>query len=708
LPAQRSSRRLSGPPAFVALGNYKEILLVAADVARKVRIRTASSTLLFSQHLSLLRLVLSDGQDTARISRLLDLSPPLRSLVRLDGARWVSTGLEEATRDLATIETPPLGAPAPNLVQALVEKVPKSRSHITTLRTSPDDPPAVTRLDKSALAKAYWSKVWDKRTTSTTPSERASFLRGYDSKVDHSLLQEPDLDSVLEAIAKSKNTAAGPDGIPFAAWRAAPDLAAPLLLGVLQAIFRGHNPPEGFNHGLLFLLPKKLTGLISDTRPLSVTNTDNRLLAACVARGIMPAVSAYVSPCQKGFLSGKDGGDHIVEINTLFYEAVVKKYDRLLFLLDTAKAFDSIDHDWISHVLSWVGFPPWFRNFVKGSLSSVKVAPFFGGVPSDWIDIRRGVKQGCPLSPLLFLIAYDPLLHFVSLLPSVKPFAFADDLALFSDSVESISPALTLISRFSVVSGLGINKTKSLAIPTADEPHWPAIRSDLRSCPWPDLPLLKEGTHLGIVIGRDVTLEKVWEGPVSKAVSKINTNLTLLRSLSLSSRILYVNVFIVSLFSYISLFFILPPDLWSVVKETIRKVFPFNGGAYTYTSLVCAKQLFRVRPALKDVWAFNLSLLAVRSPYFRNLTNNYFNLPKLDPLFNMFIKDHRDIAAIDFWRASHLPDGRLVPPSPPTSSEAYKLIVEDVYLDDAVEHVGKKIHTFLTTNQPTAPPPPPL
>ena len=106
---------------------------------------------------------------------------------------------------------------------------------------------------------------------------------------------------------------------------------------------------------------------------------------------------------------------------------------------------------------------------------------------------------------------------------------------------------------------------------------------------------------------------------MSKAVSKINSNLTLLRSLPLPSRILFFNVFIVSLFSYISLFFILPPELWSVVKEAIRKVFPFNGGAYTHTSLVCAKQLFRVRPALKDVWAFNTSLLAVRSPFFTDL-----------------------------------------------------------------------------------------
>src|SRR5207253_2111136 len=140
---------------------------------------------------------------------------------------------------------------------------------------------------------------------------------------------------------------------------------------------RGHTPPEGFNHGLLFLLPKKLTGLVSDTRPLSVTNTDNRLLAATVA--IMPAVVNFINPSQKGFLAGVNGSDHIVDINTFFYDAIRNKWDRLLFLLDTAKAFDSIDHDWIHHVLAKAKFPPWLQNFVKGSLSGVKVAPSLGG-----------------------------------------------------------------------------------------------------------------------------------------------------------------------------------------------------------------------------------------------------------------------------------------------------------------------------------------
>ena len=69
----------------------------------------------------------------------------------------------------------------------------------------------------------------------------------------------------------------------------------------------------------------------------------------------MPAVDALVEPSQRGFLAGKNSTEHIVTINQLFYEAVVKDDSRVLFLLDTAKAFDSIDHEWVHHVLRGLG-----------------------------------------------------------------------------------------------------------------------------------------------------------------------------------------------------------------------------------------------------------------------------------------------------------------------------------------------------------------
>jgi len=215
---------------------------------------------------------------------------------------------------------------------------------------------------------------------------------------------------VLEAIKGSNNSSPGPDGIPFAAWRAAAGFAGPVLFAVLKLLCKGQEPPPGFNHGLLFLIPKKHTGLVSDTRPISVTNADNRILASTVAHLIMPAVSDLVEVSQKGFLAGKNGMDHTLSINEFFFEGVKRNVQRLGFFLDTAKAFDSIDHQWALHVLAVAGFPPWLLSFVKGSLSHVKVAPCFGRSLTDWIDIERGVKQGCPLSPLLFIIAYDPLL----------------------------------------------------------------------------------------------------------------------------------------------------------------------------------------------------------------------------------------------------------------------------------------------------------
>jgi len=481
-----------------------------------------------------------------------------------------------------------------------------------------------------------------------------AFLHGYSKKVNSSLCNNIGLDDIIYSINHTNNSTPGPDGIPFAAWKAAPELAAPILLAVFHSICAGQPPPPNFNKGLLFLMPKKNTGLISDTRPLSVTNCDNRILSATVARAIMPAVLELVDPAQKGFLNGRSGADHIYDINSYFYEGVENNLDRYLFLLDTAKAFDSIDHDWIFHILKRVRFPDWFLRFVRGMLTNVSVAPCFGKSTSVWIDIERGVKQGCPLSPLLFIIAYDPLLYSLSRIPDIRYFAFADDLAITTDRISSISPALSAISLFSVVSGLGINKDKSFVLTSAPLSHVPLIRSGLSATPWPDLSLKDKGTHLGIVIGREVTLDDIWSVPLNKALSILHASRVFIKSLSLPNRILFVNVFIVSLFSYIGLFFVLPTGIWKTIKNAISKaIIPFNGGGFSYSSVVCAKSLFNINNALKDVWAFVVSLLAVRSPFISS-SSNYFDLPFVNLTFTKLISRHRDAAAIDFWRSRHL------------------------------------------------------
>ena len=229
------------------------------------------------------------------------LNPSLRDLVLFDGDRWVCNGLEKDTRDcISSAAVSSHLSRAPNVLRAMAEKIPNSRPLLGPLRVSPDDVPALGPIDKSAVTKVFWSKVWDRRA-SVPSSDRAKFLEGYRKVLDSSLCSKPDLDLVTDIINRPNNSAPGPDGIPFAAWRAVADIAAPILLNVSDAIADGRVPPDGFNHGLLYRLPKKDTGLLSDTRLLSVTNTDNRILAAVVARGIMPAVDALVDLSKEFF-----------------------------------------------------------------------------------------------------------------------------------------------------------------------------------------------------------------------------------------------------------------------------------------------------------------------------------------------------------------------------------------------------------------------
>ena len=678
---------------FKDLSNFKATLFKAAHLTSLFHTPPSTSNLLLSQHLSLSNLINTIPQDGNRISKLLSLNPSLGDLVNKREGLWFPVGLSEAVQELLmdTTTTPRTR----NLLRDMAASLPSNKKLIPSLRADADDPPVFDAPGKSSIARDFWSKTWSARTTPPDRPAREAYLRSYTKKLNLALCSCPSLADVRGALSRTNDSACGPDGVPFAAWRAVTTLSAPLLLSALQALHRGQLPPPGFNLGILFLIPKKLTGLISDTRPISVTNTDNRILAAVMASAIMPAINELVHPSQRGFLAGKSGDAHVVDINKLFYDSIRNRSSNLLFLLDTAKAFDSIDHAWVEGVLAKAAFPTWFRNFVKGSLSGVKVAPFFGEDPTDWIPIERGVKQGCPLSPLLFLVAYDPLLESLARNPKIRLFAFADDIAVFTDSVLSITPSLLEISSFSALSGLGINKNKSVVIPTGAPDTWDKTQSQLHISPWPDLTIQPSGTHLGILIGREVTLDDLWKAPLTKAQERIKQCAPTVKKMPLRYRVSFINCFVVSIFSYISLFFVLPSENWKSIKNLISKaIIPFNGGAFTYDTLTCGNTLYHIKPALRDVWAANVALLSVRSSYF-NPFLNYHSLPAIDLRFNMHISDHRDAAAVDLWRSRHLPDGKLLPITPPTSPTTYKIFVEDVFLDKASYSLGSKISSFL-------------
>jgi hypothetical protein len=281
-----------------------------------------------------------------------------------------------------------------------------------------------------------------------------------------------------------------------------------------------------------------------------------------------------------------------------------------LLSLDTARAFDSISHVYIRKLLAHVGLPPWVCNMVEGLLHEVTVVAAIAGAAASPIHIRRGVKQGCPFSPLLFVLCYDVLLWRLAFIQGIKAFAYADDLAVSTGSCTTLCGGLDLIRKFARVSGLGLNMKKTFIVTTLAMSM--AARSQLDQKGWSAIRSAANCTYLGVMIGRDVSTREVFAKALAKFFARLGTYSDFLRSCSLHNRIQVANVFLLPLLYYLSQFYLCPYD--TVVKPVQlalhRMIVPFRGTAFAYAHLVAARDKGGPFVPLRDIWVTNISMLA--------------------------------------------------------------------------------------------------
>ena len=155
----------------------------------------------------------------------------------------------------------------------------------------------------------------------------------------------------------------------------------------------------------MVFLPKQKNNRADTTRPITINNTDNRVIASTLARVVLPHVEAVLSAHQSAVLPGRDILDNVELITSKYYASLSARKKALLLLTDFSKAFDSVHHRYIHALLKSIKFPPFFRQAVAGLLTGVKVVPAIDPSRKTIIAVEQSVKQGCPLSPLLFILA---------------------------------------------------------------------------------------------------------------------------------------------------------------------------------------------------------------------------------------------------------------------------------------------------------------
>jgi hypothetical protein len=471
----------------------------------------------------------------------------------------------------------------------------------------------------AVLARDFWSGIWSR--SPREPGAIRGFLKDHTRKINPALSpQRLGHNHFIPLINNTGDSCAGTDGVPFAVYRAAVDVYAGIAAGLFNALADGVPPPDGFNDGILFLLPKKGSGLASDTRPISVTNAFNRILAHGVLKCITEALQDFLHPSQKGFIPGRDGADHIRRLNELFYSSVEDMREEFFSLfVDTEKAFDSIDHEFLFAVLGKIGLPSWVITLIKALLSGARVNPVLGGGTSIWIAICRGVKQGCPLSPLLFALVYDPLLVRLAQIKGLFTFAFADDMALGSSSFSPIKLAMVQIDLFRRASGLGVNISKTTLVSARGSRE--AVSSLVQTSVWPTLTIADSHVYLGILMGRDISVQDIYAKALEGLEARATAYYPVVRRLHHASRVTVFNVFVFSKLSYLMNFYSIPYGNSSSVVATVeriasRMIVNFNH-AYPYFHLIQPTSRFGPSPPVRDPWAVSIATLAAQADILR-------------------------------------------------------------------------------------------
>jgi len=242
------------------------------------------------------------------------------------------------------------------------------------------------------------------------------------------------------------------------------------------------------------------------TRPLSLSNTNNKLIASAINRPLSSLCQATVAHQQFGNVRGRSLVSNIVKIETHTLQSVMRRLSHPgCFFFDTAAAFPSMDHRWIRAVTSRMSIPAPILHVLNELYRSVRAFIVCCGLDELIVNIECGIKQGCPSSGSIWALCFDPCIRaVVSRLPRDALFAgYADDLAIALRNVfEGIVPLWLVLCIIRGATGLSQNAKKTVLLMLWQQPI-DVVRRRIASM----VPALASiriedyAEHLGIMIG---------------------------------------------------------------------------------------------------------------------------------------------------------------------------------------------------------------
>eukprot|EP00253_Pinus_taeda_P008595 PITA_08595 len=334
----------------------------------------------------------------------------------------------------------------------------------------------------------------------------------------------------------------------------------------------------GLNATFIALIPKSEDSNTPDKfRPIALCNIIYKIVSKVVALRLKLLLPGIISPEQSGYVEGRQITDGIILTHEIIHSLKHSKKPGMLLKIDLSKAFDSISWEYMEKILRVFGFANAWIRWIMSLVSSAFFSIFINGTPTSTFRPSRGLRQGDPLSPFLFIIMAKGLgrslnatiqshelkglnLHDA---PTVSHQQFVDDNMIFGhSSVQEARSLNSLLINFSAASGACVNKVKSQIF--FFNTHLTTQRSIARILGFSIASLPSK--YLGAPLLESAQKNSSWTSLLERLESRLL--LWTHRSLNMANRLVLIKVVLQSMPLY--LFSILAAPKW--VLKAIKKL----------------------------------------------------------------------------------------------------------------------------------------
>lgn len=326
-------------------------------------------------------------------------------------------------------------------------------------------------------------------------------------------------------------SAPGPDGIPVDAYRKHASLLAPLLACVFTSMGQQQQAPADFLLGAISFFYKKGERCDpSNYRPITLLGADYRVLARALATRFGGVMGSVISPAQTAFLPGRRMGATVQLLRLLPPLLRAQHAHAVMVFMDFAKAYDTVDRSFLLAVMGEMGAGGGMAAWVRTLLSDTQAVAVVNGHVSPPAAFTAGVRQGCPLSPLLYLFVAEALLawltqqgHGIDVAGAGRLVAgqYADDCTGLLPSLQRLPAFQADMKVFGAATNQHLNAGKTQVMLVGELPSGPAPTALPGG-----LTLVKQATTLGVTFSNSqlsaTQLKQFWEARLAGVFARFD------------------------------------------------------------------------------------------------------------------------------------------------------------------------------------------